>query len=83
MLTAISISVIMHCIINPRRMREGYGSRSVCVRACVCVYVESRMPLAFLCYSPRMYCVDFVENVLFKSSGEISVLITSAFFTSL
>ena len=27
------------CIINPRRMREGYGSRSVCkwVSECVCL----------------------------------------------
>ena len=25
--------------INPRRMREGYGSRSVCLCVCVCVCV--------------------------------------------
>ena len=45
-------------IINPRRMREGYGSRSVCkwVSVCVCyrascyipvLYVENKVPLGF------------------------------------
>ena len=44
---------------------------------CVCVcllpslYVESWVPLGFLCCSQHMYCVDFVENTLFNSSGEI------------
>ena len=51
---------------------------SVCV--CVCyrascyiprLYVENRVPLGFLCCSPRMHRVDFIENALFKSSGEI------------
>ena len=68
-------------IINPRRMREGYSSHPLCVCLSVCyrascyiprlIYVESRVPLSFLCCSQRMYCVDFVENALFKSSGEI------------
>ena len=58
-------------------MRKGYGSRSVCV--CVCyqanvyiprLYVESRVPLGFLCCSQCMYFVDFVENALLTSSGE-------------
>ena len=65
----------------------GSRSVCVCVTVCVpvhgvCVcyrascyiprlYVENRVPLGFLCYSPRMYCVDLVENALFKSSGEI------------
>ena len=47
-------------IFNPRRMREGYGSHSVCLCVCVCLsvcyrtsgyipclYVESRVPLGF------------------------------------
>ena len=71
------------CIIfNPRRMRKGYSSHFVCVCVCVCVchrsniylprlYIESRVPLGFLCCSQRMYCVDFIENTLFKSSGKI------------
>ena len=33
--------------------------------------VESQVPIGFLCCSQRMYCVDFVENALFKSYGEI------------
>ena len=75
-------SFVLTVVINPRRMREGYGSRFVSVYVCVCVcyrascyiprlYVESRVPLGFLCCSQRMYCVDFFENALFKSSGEI------------
>ena len=33
-------TVLQNCLIfNPRRMREGYGSRSVCVCVCVCVSV--------------------------------------------
>ena len=68
-------------VINPRRMCKGYGSHSpysVCV--CVCyqasryiphLYAESLVPLGFLCCSQRMYCVDFVENALFKSYDEI------------
>ena len=65
-------------IINPRRMREGYSSRSVCVSVCYhasCyiprLYVENKVPLAFLWHFQRMYCVDFVENALFKTSGNI------------
>ena len=34
-------------------------------------YVGSCVPLGFLCCSQRMYCVDFVENALFKSFDEI------------
>ena len=35
-----------HAVINPWRMREGYGGRSVCVSVCVCVrYLTS-------CYIP-------------------------------
>ena len=56
-------------------MCEGYGSYSVCLTACVSatklaatyfIYVESRVPLGFLCCSKHMYCVDFVENACLK-----------------
>ena len=40
----------MHDIINPRRMREGYGSRSVCVCVCVCLSVCYHTN----CYIPRL-----------------------------
>ena len=72
--------------INPRRMREGYGSVFVCVCVCVCVclsvcyhascfiprlYVENTVPLSFLWRSQDVHCVDFVEIALFTSSGDI------------
>ena len=60
---------------NPRCMHEGYGSHSVCLLPSYLyvprLHVENRVPLGFLCHSQRVYCVDFVENALFKSSGEI------------
>ena len=61
-------------------MREGYGSRSVSVCLSVCyhasgyiphLYVENKMPLGFLWRFQDMHCVAFVENALFKSSGDI------------
>ena len=59
-------------------MREGYSSHPMCVPVCYwasCyiprLYVESWVPLGFLCCSQHMHCVDFIENALFKSSGEI------------
>ena len=67
-------------LINPRRMRKGYGSRSVCVCVSVCyrascyiprLYVENKVPLGFLWHFQDMHCVDFVEKALFKSSGDI------------
>ena len=70
--------------INPRHMREGYGSLSVCVSVCVCLsvcyhascyiprlYIEITVPLSFLWCSQDMHCVDFIENTSFKSSGDI------------
>ena len=39
-----------------------------------------RVRVGFLWRSPRMNCVDFLENALFKSSGDI--LTISAFFAS-
>ena len=61
-------------------MREGYGSRSVCVCVCVSVcyhtscyipglYDANKVPLGFLWHLQGMNCVDFIENALFKSSG--------------
>ena len=36
-----------HNLVNPRRMREGYGSRSVCVCLSVCYRTS--------CYIPHLY----------------------------
>ena len=33
------------CVFNPRRMREGYGSHSVCVRVCVSVTTLAAIPV--------------------------------------
>ena len=67
-------------------MHEGYSSGFVCVCVCVCVclsvcyhascyipclYVENKVLLSFPCHFLLMYCVDFVENALFESSGDI------------
>ena len=63
-------------IINPQRMREGYGSRSVCVcyRASgyiLRLYVENKVPLGFLWHFQDMHCLAFIENALLKSSDDI------------
>ena len=67
-------------IINRRRMRKGYDSRSVCVCAYVCyhascyipgLYDANKAPLGFSRHLQGMNCVDFVENASFKSSGNI------------
>ena len=61
-------------------MREGYGSRSVCV--CVTVimpaatylvylYDANKAPLGFSRHLQGMNCANFVENASFKSSGDI------------
>ena len=61
---------------------KGYGSRSVCLSVCLSVcylsnchilglHIENKVPLGFSWQSQHMYCVDFVENALFKSSGDI------------
>ena len=66
-----------HCIINPRRMREGYSSHCVCVSVATLTatylvfFVEIQMSLSFLCSFQHMHCVDFVESDLFKSSGDV------------
>ena len=61
----------MEKVINPRHMREGYGSCSVCVSVTelAATYLVDMLKIMYC--SQRMYCVDFVENAWFKSSGEI------------
>ena len=58
-------------------MVEGYSSNSACT-ACVCYHAccyvpgaHGKVPLGFLWYFQDMNCVDFVENAIFKSSGDI------------
>ena len=49
-------------IINPRRMREGYGSRSVCVCMCVsvCLSVTTLTATYLVCESKlRCYKVPY------------------------
>ena len=64
--------------INPRRMREGYGSWSVCLSVCYhasCYIPRLRVQFAMLqgslWRSQFMICVDFSENALFASFGVI------------
>ena len=57
-------------------MQEGYSNRSVCVSvttlAATClIYVEIKVPLSFLCHFLHMHCVIFVDNALFRNSGDI------------
>ena len=73
-----SLPAVATAFINPRRMREGYGSRSVCVSVCYhasCYIPRLRVQTAVLqgslWRSERMICVDFAENVLFSSFGVI------------
>ena len=76
-------------------MHEGCSSRSVlCVCVCVCVcyhtnyyvprlYVEIKVALTWfpVSFSTQADCVDFIENALFRSFGNIKILLTtSAFF---
>ena len=42
-------------IINPRRMREGYCSRRVCVCECVCVSVAA-LAATYLIYTLKTRC---------------------------
>ena len=42
-------------VINPRRMREGYGSRSVCVCVCVCVCLSvTALAATYLVYTLKV-----------------------------
>ena len=61
-------------------MREGYGSRSVCVCVSVCYQASCYIPRMqvqtvvlydFSWRSKRMYCVDSAENTLFACFGVI------------
>ena len=75
----------MDIIFNPRRAcaeRVTVVVLCVCLSVCLSVcyhsncrilglYVENKVLLGFSWQSQRMYCVDFVENALFKSSGDI------------
>ena len=78
--TQVSHSGVMYmiCVVNPWRMREGYGSCSVCVSVCYhasCYIPRLRVQTAVLqgslWRSERMICVDFAENVLFSSFSVI------------
>ena len=58
--------------------REGYDNSSVCVSVCyqanchiLGLYVQNKVPLGFSWQLQPTICVDFVENGLFKSSGDI------------
>ena len=58
--------------ISPRRMREGYGSRSVCVS--VITPAATYLQLVYTMQTRRHYRlqgVNCVENASFKSSGDI------------
>ena len=58
-------------LVNPPRMREGYGSRFVSVYVCVCYHASYYIPRFYvvkkvpLWHVLDMYCVDFFENALF------------------
>ena len=74
------IATVSVYIINPRRMRRRVTVVVLCVCLSVCnrascyiphLYVENQVSLGFLCWFQRMHCVDFVENALFRSSGDI------------
>ena len=43
-------------IVYPRRMREGYGSRSVCVCVSVCLSVTT-LTATYLVYDSKMRCL--------------------------
>ena len=74
-------------VINHWQMCEGYSNHFVGVRVSVCyhtscymyihvprlyMYVENQVPLGSLWRIKSIYCVGFIENTLFKSSGDIS-----------
>ena len=65
-------------IIDPRRMHEGYSSRSVCLSvtklAACCIphlQVQTAALWGSLWHSKCMYCVDSAENTLFAYFGVI------------
>ena len=66
MCSTIPDGILLNCIIvwlviNPRRMREGYGSRSVCECVCVCVCVSvcvsvTALAATYLFYTLKTKC---------------------------
>ena len=60
-------------VFNPWRMCEGYSNHFVCLSVYLLprLYIKNKVPLSFLWRSLDMYCVDFIEITLFKSSGDI------------
>ena len=52
-------------VVNPRRMREGYGSRSVCVCVCVslCVSVTA-LAATYLVYKSQVRCYKVPYGVV-------------------
>ena len=75
----VEISITVEQAINPQRMREGYSSHPVCVCVCVCLSVclsVTELAATYLVYALKIGChqayyVDFIQNAVFKSSGEI------------
>ena len=53
--------LIYCCLVNPRRMREGYGSRFVCACVCVCVCVTVCVCHGVSVCVPRCVCVCVTE----------------------
>ena len=77
-----TISMLPVAVINPRCMRERYGSQSVCVFVCYhancyipCFYVENTVSWV-LCgvFQVCNVCFFFAENAMFKSSGAFADL---------
>ena len=64
-------AVLAHLIFNPWYMREGYGSRYRTSCYIPHLHVENKVSLGSLWCFQDMHCVAFIENALFKSSGDI------------
>ena len=70
--------MIKHCeggiqsgsIINPQRMHEGYDSRFMCVCYHTSCYIRWKQGAVRLSMAFSIYAL-YVENALFKSSGDI------------
>ena len=62
--------------INPRRMREGYDSHTMCVYYNASCYIPglydaNKVPFGFLRHFQGLNYVDFAENTSLKSFGRI------------
>ena len=65
-------------VVNPRRMREGYGSLSVCVCVCACVCVRACSKTADHAYTLRSCCIQsygIVCNRIMHSCGYSASLV--------